>query len=139
VPNVFVQYWSIRVMAYLGSLMLLIGAWGLLVRNRLPSSRWFLRVAIWTVPLPFVINTAGWVLTENGRQPWIVQGLQRTADGVSPSVGVGAVVTSLVVFLTLYVVLGVVDWTLMWRYARMEPAPPPAASEAQDPALEPTY
>ncbi len=139
VPNVFVQYWSMRVMAYLGSLMLLIGAWGLLVRNRLPSSRWFLRVAIWTIPVPFVVNTAGWVLTENGRQPWIVQGLQRTADGVSPSVGVGAVMTSFGVFLVLYVILGVVDWTLMWRYARMEPAPPPAAGDARDPALEPTY
>ncbi len=138
-PNVFVQYWSMRVMAYLGSLMLLIGAWGLLVRNKLPTSRWFLRVAIWTLPLPFIVNTAGWVLTENGRQPWIVQGLQKTADGVSPSVGVGAIVTSLVVFGVLYVALAVVDWTLMWRFARKELEQPPAATEAPEPTLEPTY
>src|SRR3954451_756574 len=120
VPNVFVQYWSMRVMAYLGSLVLLIGLWGLWRRKRLASSRLFLRVAVWAIPLPFVINTAGWVLTENGRQPWIVQGLQRTADASSPSVGTAAVVVSLAVFVLLYGVLAVVDWGLMTRFARRE-------------------
>jgi cytochrome bd ubiquinol oxidase subunit I len=139
IPNVFVQYWSMRVMAYLGGLLLLFGAWGLLVRNKLAESRWFLRIAIWAVPVPFIVNTAGWLLTENGRQPWIVQGLQRTADAASPSVGVGAIVTSLAVFIVLYVVLAVVDWTLMWRYARRELAEPDAVPAAEDADLEPTY
>ena len=49
-------------------------------------TRRFLTLSVWAAALPFVINTAGWVLTENGRQPWIVQGLQLTKDGVSPSV-----------------------------------------------------
>src|SRR3954466_2021801 len=90
VPNLFIQYWSMRVMAYLGSLVLLIGLWGLWRRRRLATSRRFLRVAVWSIPLPLLINTAGWVLTENGRQPWIVQGLQQTKDAASPSVGTAA-------------------------------------------------
>jgi cytochrome bd ubiquinol oxidase subunit I len=141
VPNVFVQYWSMRVMAYLGSLVLLIGLWGLWRRKRLATSRWFLRVAVWTLPLPFVINTAGWVLTENGRQPWIVQGLQKTADASSPSVGTAAVVVSLAVFVLLYGVLAIVDWGLMARFARRELAPEPPAEETEDrtPELEPSY
>ena len=137
VPNVFVQYWSMRVMAYLGSLVLLIGLWGLWRRKRLATSRWFLRVALWTIPLPFLINTAGWVLTENGRQPWIVQGLQKTADANSPSVGTTTVVVSLIVFVLLYGLLAVVDWGLMTRFARRELADEPAPAESREEAPEP--
>jgi cytochrome bd-type quinol oxidase subunit 1 len=141
VPNVFIQYWSMRTMAYLGSLILLVGLWGLWRRTRLADSPWFLRVAIWTLPLPFLVNTAGWVLTENGRQPWIVQGLQQTRDAVSPSVGTAAIVTSLVIFLLLYGGLAVVDWLLMARFARKELAPEPSRDEdeAGAPAMEPSY
>ena len=137
VPNVFVQYWSMRVMAYLGSLVLLIGLWGLWRRKRLATSRWFLRVALWTIPLPFLINTAGWVLTENGRQPWIVQGLQKTADANSPSVGTTTVVVGLIVFVLLYGLLAVVDWRLMARFARRELADEPAPAESREEAPEP--
>jgi cytochrome d ubiquinol oxidase subunit I len=136
-PNVFVQYWSMRVMAYLGSLVLLIGLWGLWRRKRLATSRWFLRVAVWTIPLPFLINTAGWVLTENGRQPWIVQGLQKTADANSPSVGTTTIVVSLIVFVLLYGLLAVVDWGLMARFARRELADEPARAESREEAPEP--
>jgi cytochrome d ubiquinol oxidase subunit I len=141
IPNVFIQYWSMRTMAYLGSLILLVGLWGLWRRNRLASSPWFLRVAIWMLPVPFVVNTAGWVLTENGRQPWIVQGLMRTADASSPSVGAAAVITSLVIFALLYGALAVVDWWLMARYARRElaPAQPRDETEAAAPDVQPTY
>jgi cytochrome bd ubiquinol oxidase subunit I len=129
VPNVFVQYWSMRVMAYLGSLILLLGLWGLWRRRRLETSRWFLRVAIWAVPLPFIVNTAGWVLTENGRQPWIVQGLAQTRDMASPSVGTTALAVSLAVFLLLYGLLAVVAWSLMLRYARRDPPEIPTPAE----------
>ena len=132
VPNVFIQYWAMRVMAYLGSLILLIGLWGLWRHARLATSRWFLRVAVWMIPLPFVVNTAGWVLTENGRQPWIVQGLQLTGDAVSPSVGTPAVVVSLVAFVLLYGVLAVVGWGLMARFARRELADEPAPETAEE-------
>ena len=140
VPNVFVQYWSMRVMAYLGSLVLLIGLWGLWRHKRLAESRRFLRVAVWTIPLPFVINTAGWVLTENGRQPWIVQGLQQTKDAVSPSVGTASVVVSLLVFFTLYGVLAIVGWGLMARFARRELADEPGPDiRENEQELEPSY
>ncbi len=88
VPNVFIQYWSMRVMAYLATLVFVIALWGvwLLWRKKLETSKWFLWVAVWAVALPFLMNTAGWLLTENGRQPWIVQGLQLTKAGVSPSI-----------------------------------------------------
>jgi cytochrome d ubiquinol oxidase subunit I len=139
VPNVFIQYWAMRVMAYLATLIVLVALWGLWRWNRLASSRWFLRAALWSLPLPFVVNTAGWVLTENGRQPWIVQGLQLTRDGVSPSVGAATIVVSLVVFIVLYGALAVVDWLLMARYARreLEPETPPA--DVEQPAHAPSY
>ena len=141
IPNVFIQYWSMRVMAYLGAGMLLLALWGALLiwRRRLADARWFLRVAIWVLPLPFLMNTAGWMLTENGRQPWIVQGLQLVRDAVSPSVTVATVVTSLTVFVLVYAILGVVDVLLMAHFARRELAPTPAAAEEETPVLHFTY
>jgi cytochrome d ubiquinol oxidase subunit I len=122
IPNVFVQYWSMRVMAYLATAVVLLALWGawLLRRGRLAQSKWFLRAAIWAVVTPFLMNTAGWMLTENGRQPWIVQGLMKTADGVSPSVGVTWIWISIGAFALLYAVLGAVDLVLMLRYARRD-------------------
>jgi cytochrome d ubiquinol oxidase subunit I len=124
-PNVRTIYWSMRVMAYLGMLMFLVavvGAW-LYRRQRLERARWFHRTAIVAISFPFIAATAGWVLTEMGRQPWIVQGLLKTADAHSPSVGTATIAASLVVFVCLYVVLGVVDFVLMRRYARSGPGP----------------
>jgi len=139
VPNVFVQYWSMRSMAYTAGLLFLLALWGgwLLRRKRIFESRWFNRLAIWAVLLPFVMNTAGWMLTENGRQPWIVQGLMRTSDGTSPSVGTATVVTSIVTFGVLYVILGVVAWGLMVRYARrpLGPAEPVAEPDERRPQV----
>ena len=139
VPNVFIQYWAMRGMAYLATLIVVVGLWGLWRWNRLSSSPWFLRAALWSLPLPFLVNTAGWILTENGRQPWIVQGLQLTRDAASPSVGTATIVVSLVVFIALYGVLAVVDWLLMARYARreLEPETPPA--EVEQPVHAPSY
>jgi cytochrome bd-type quinol oxidase subunit 1 len=122
VPNVFVQYWSMRVMAYLATAIVLLSLWGawLWRRRRLAEAKWFQRAAIWAVFTPFLMNTAGWMLTENGRQPWIVQGLMKTADGVSPSVSVTEIWISIGVFALLYAALGVTDLVLMLRYARRE-------------------
>ena len=126
-PNVFIQYWSMRVMAYIGVLVLLIGVYGLwlLRRKKLATSRRFLWVAIWAAVLPFLMNTAGWLLTESGRQPWIVQGIMLTKNGISSSVSVTSIVISLVVFVLLYGVLATVDLMLMLKYSR-QPLPPAA-------------
>jgi cytochrome d ubiquinol oxidase subunit I len=142
VPSVFIQYWSIRVMAYLAGVVFFIAAWAawLLWRGRFARSRRFLRVAVWSAALPFIINSAGWLLTESGRQPWIVQGLQLTRNGVSPSVSVTSVAISLSVFAALYVILGVVDLLLMVRFARVELAPDQEpGSDAESHEFEFTY
>ncbi len=122
VPNVFIQYWSMRVMAYLAVVVLLMALWGAwLVRRRtLDRSRWFVAIVPWVVIAPFLMNTAGWLLTESGRQPWIVQGLMKTANGVSPSVTTTDIWISLIVFVLLYAALGVADVLLMIRYGRRE-------------------
>ena len=127
VPNVFIQYWSMRVMAYLGALVLLIAAWGLwLIRRRkLGTSRVFLQVAIWAAVLPFLMNTAGWFLTESGRQPWIVQGIMLTKNGISPTVSTTWRWISLIAFIVLYGTLATVEIVLMIRYARRDQPPRP--------------
>jgi cytochrome bd ubiquinol oxidase subunit I len=136
VPNVFIQYWSMRVMAYGGVLVLLIAGWGLwlLRRQKLATSRRFLWVAIWAAVLPFVINTAGWLLTESGRQPWIVQGIMLTKNGISPTVSTTTIAIGLVVFVLLYAVLATIDLMLMLKYAR-EPIPPARAEADADAPL----
>jgi cytochrome d ubiquinol oxidase subunit I len=120
VPNVFIQYWSMRVMAYLASLVFLLGVWGLwlLHRRKLEHSRWFLAIATWAVIAPFLMNTAGWLLTESGRQPWIVQGIMLTAKGVSTSVSTTEVAISLSFFVLIFIFLGAADGYLMVHYGR---------------------
>jgi len=141
VPNVFVQYWSMRVMAYLGSLAALLALWGVWLwwRGRLARARVFLWVATWAVAAPLVMNTAGWMLTENGRQPWIVQGLMQTADGVSPSVSGTEIVLSLVVFYGVFLLLGAVNVFLMLRFARrgleLEPDEPDEPADDGQPRV----
>jgi cytochrome bd ubiquinol oxidase subunit I len=135
VPNVFIQYWSMRAMAYLGVLVLLIALWGLWLsrRKKLATSRRFLWVATWAVVLPFMLNTAGWFLTEIGRQPWIVQGIMLTRKGLSPSVSTAYLWTSVIVFVVIYITLGTIDLILMLRYARKELAPAPVQDDSQQP------
>jgi cytochrome bd ubiquinol oxidase subunit I len=120
IPNVFIQYWSMRIMAYIAAAMFAFALWGgwLLHRGRLEHSRWFLRLALWAAVAPFLMNTAGWMLTENGRQPWIVQGLMKTTAGVSPTVSVTEIWISLIAFVLLYLVLGAADLVLMLRYSK---------------------
>jgi cytochrome d ubiquinol oxidase subunit I len=134
-PNVRVIYWSMRVMAYMGVLMFLVaavGAW-LFWKRKLEHTRWFLRTAIVAIAFPYIAATAGWLLTEMGRQPWIVQGLLLTSKANSPSVSTTWLGISLGFFITLYLVLGVVDFVLMRRYAR--PDVPVSAKELPAPAV----
>src|SRR5262249_11217352 len=130
-------YWSMRVMAFAGVLMFLVaalGAW-LYRRKTLERARWFHRVAILSIALPYIAATAGWILTEMGRQPWIVQGLLLTSKANSPNVSTTWLAISLTVFIALYLVLGIVDFVLMRRYAR--PDRPVATEELPTPA--PSY
>jgi cytochrome d ubiquinol oxidase subunit I len=141
VPNVFIQYWGMRVMAYLAVVTTLVGLWGIVLarRKRLATSRVFLWVATWQVFLPFLMNTGGWLLTESGRQPWIVQGIMLTKTGLSTSVSVTELWISLIAFVALYVTLGAVDLMLMLRYSRKQLAPAPPPGDADKPVPAMTY
>jgi cytochrome bd-type quinol oxidase subunit 1 len=135
VPDVFIQYWGMRVMAYLAVVVLLIGVWGLWLirRKRLATSRVFLWVAVWGVVLPFLMNTAGWLLTESGRQPWIVQGIMLTKNGISPSLSTTWIAISLAAFVLVYAVIATIELLLMLKYSRQPLPPPRAAAEADAP------
>ena len=130
VPNVFIQYWAMRAMAYLGVVILVIAGWGLWLirRKKLATSRVFLWVAVWAAVLPFLLNTAGWLLTESGRQPWIVQGIMLTKNGISPSLSTTWIAISLGFFVVLYAVIATVDLLLMLKYSRKQL--PPARARA---------
>jgi cytochrome d ubiquinol oxidase subunit I len=123
IPPVRTTYWSMRVMAYAGSLLFLVLAvCAFFYRRRtLETKRWLLWVGVLTIPLPYVAALAGWVLSEVGRQPWIVWGLLRTADANSPNVSMTTIAFSLGIFAALYGVLAIVDFVLMRRYARLDP------------------
>ncbi|HXO06830.1 MAG TPA: cytochrome ubiquinol oxidase subunit I [Solirubrobacteraceae bacterium] len=122
IPDVFIQYWSMRVMAYLGALIMLLALWGgwLVHKGTLDRSKWFLRFGLWAVVTPFLMNTAGWLLTESGRQPWIVQGLLKTINANSPSVTQTDIWISLITFVVIYIALGAADLVLMLRYGRRD-------------------
>lgn len=134
VPTIQLAYWSLRTMAYLGMVLLLFSGVGLVLlrRGSLVRAHRFQRLATWSIVLPVLINLAGWVLAETGRQPWVVWGLQTTADGVSPSISAAQVWTSIVGFGVLYAGLGVVEIRLMRRFARadLEPSPGEAPDDA---------
>lgn len=119
-PNVFVNYWAFRIMVGLGFLMLFIAALVLLYlfifKKPLPKKiLYFFPVVI---VMPYLSNTAGWILTEMGRQPWVVFGHLKTADAVSPSITPGMVLTSLITFAVIYGVLMIADIYLLQKFAR---------------------
>ncbi len=124
-PNLFVTYWSFRAMIGLLAVPVLFALAALWCtrRGRIPDQRWLSRFALWTLPTPFLANSAGWVFTEMGRQPWVVvpnptgdQQVRLTvAEGVSGH-GPAMVVTSLVTFTLVYAVLAVIWFWLLKRY-----------------------
>jgi cytochrome d ubiquinol oxidase subunit I len=131
VPPVAISYWTFRIMVGVGFLMLALALYGLwkASKNRVAESPRYLKYMIWAIALPYIANSTGWIFTEVARQPWIVFGLQKTADAVSPSVGGGEVLFSLVAFTLIYAVLMAADIVLLRKYAR--------AGVAADTAVEP--
>jgi cytochrome d ubiquinol oxidase subunit I len=145
-PNIPATYWTFRIMigfGVLAGLLSVIGLWLTRRRATRPLPRWYLHAAVAALFLPFAANSAGWIFTEMGRQPWLVFGNLRTADGVSPAVGTASVLTSLVVFTLLYGVLAVVEGVLMVRYATAGPRPPapaePLSGDSEPDPLAVTY
>jgi cytochrome bd ubiquinol oxidase subunit I len=136
-PIIGVSYWAFRIMVTAGMAMIVLAALGLYLslRGRIADtdrrlSRWWLWVLPWAIALPFIANTTGWILTEMGRQPWVVFSLMATADGVSPAVPTGYVVGSLVGFTAVYGSLLVVTIGLILLQIRK--GPPEAVDEDLD-------
>ncbi len=136
-PPIALVYWSFRAMVGSGFAMLALAALGvyLAVKNRLDAVPWFLKVLPFALFLPYIANSAGWIMTEMGRQPWIVFGLQLTEDAVSPNVSTGMVALSLVSFTLIYGVLMAADVYLLMKFGRRGPAADDADDHADDHAL----
>ena len=135
---------SFRGMIAMGGLMMLF-AFGALVLGWYKKSsaswerkrsnfyvKWFLRLSVLALPLPFIANTLGWYLTEAGRQPWIVVGLQKTASAYSPNLTTGDVFFSLAGFTVVYLVLALAALYSAIRYIRRHPMTPPVIAMPDD-------
>jgi cytochrome d ubiquinol oxidase subunit I len=95
--------------------------WILARKDKLESSPLFLRLILYSLPLPYIGVQIGWIVAEVGRQPWLVYGLLKTADGVSKSITPGQVLMSLAGFTLVYGVLAIVDFSLLTKYAKKGP------------------
>jgi cytochrome d ubiquinol oxidase subunit I len=115
--NIPLLYYSYHVMVGLGTIFIAITvvAAFLLWRRKLFESRWMLWILMLATPFPFIANTAGWLTAELGRQPWLVYGLLRTQEGVSPLVSSGNVLFTLIGFAGMYLIMGLLYIVLMVR------------------------
>ncbi|QTE30796.1 cytochrome ubiquinol oxidase subunit I [Pengzhenrongella sicca] len=139
-PNLFVTYWSFRLMiglAGFSAALAVAGLW-LLRKGRVTDSRWFARLCLVAIPMPFLASSFGWIFTEMGRQPWVVhpnpanpvdQVWLLTEQGVSTVVSPWSVLTSMIAFTLLYAGLAVVWFFLMRRYVREGVEPPKPATD----------
>jgi len=123
IPPVTSVFWSFRLMVAAGLWMLFVTLYSLYLQRRrqLEAKSWFLKAILWSIPIPYIANTTGWFMAEVGRQPWIVQGLQRVNEAVSPSVPAGAILATMVVFTLIYGVLAVVDLHLLTKSIKQGP------------------
>ena len=124
IPPVAVIYWTFRIMVGAGFLLLLLAFYALfmVMGDMLASRTRVLRLFTFAIALPYIANSAGWLMTEIGRIPWIVYGLMRVEDGLSTIVGAGEVAVSLVVYTLVYAALIVANIYLMSKYAKIAPA-----------------
>jgi len=125
-PPVLISFFSFRTMVALGTLFPLLTIIGWFKRNRLVESPGYLKIMLWSIPLPYIAIELGWVLAEVGRQPWIVYGLMKTSDAASP-VASSQVLISLIAFILVYSLLGAVGFYLIAKNAKKGPEPAPEA------------
>jgi len=122
--NIPLLYYSYHIMVGLGTLLIaiMIGSAILLKLGRLYASRVMLWALMLAFPFPYIATTAGWMTAEIGRQPWLIYGLMRTSDGTSARVSAGNGMFTLLGFLGLYAVLGMLFLFLIWREVERGPA-----------------
>lgn len=119
-PPVWPTFVSFRIMVGLGTLFILLTIVGLFRRNRLMESPRYLKAMMYAIPLPYIAIELGWVVAEVGRQPWIVYGVMKTSDAVSP-VAASQVMASLIAFVMIYGLLGAIGFYLMFTHAKKGP------------------
>lgn len=121
-PRVAPLFFSFRIMVACGFFFILLFATGfyLSMKRKLHTTRWYLRIAFFSLPLPWLAAELGWVVAEYGRQPWSVQDVLPTAMGAS-SISTTQVLTSISGFILFYTILAVVEIFLMVKYIRLGP------------------
>ena len=137
VPPVAIVYWSFRIMIGAGIVLLILGLYGLflVMGDSVEMHSTSLKILIFALFLPYLANTAGWILTEVGRVPWVVFGLMTISQGISPTVPGSLVITSLVLYTLIYAALIVANVYLLMKYARLGPAG--VNEESPQPGAEP--
>jgi len=115
-PPVLPTFLSFRIMVALGMYFPVVTLIGVYFRNRLLENPWYLKLMLFSLPLPFIAVETGWLVAELGRQPWIVYGLMKTASAVS-SIAVSQVAVSLAAFIAVYGLLGALGYFLIFKYA----------------------
>jgi cytochrome d ubiquinol oxidase subunit I len=138
IPPVAVVYWTFRIMVGAGFLMLVLAAYALfLVMGEAFDQRQVALTAfVWAIGLPYLANSAGWIMTEIGRAPWAVFGLMKIENAVSPTVSIGMLAASLLGFTLVYGLLMAADVFLLAKFARAgglsaEERPPVHPSEGE--------
>ena len=126
-PPVALTFVAFRLMVGLGFLFVLLTVVGWFKRRKLEASPGYLKIMLYAIPLPYIALQAGWIVTEVGRQPWIVYGLMRTKDAVSP-IAASQVAISLAAFILVYSALGAIAFYLIGKQARRGPEPQAAAA-----------
>ncbi|WP_319765343.1 cytochrome ubiquinol oxidase subunit I [Maridesulfovibrio sp.] len=121
-PPVLVTFLSFRLMVGLGTLFPILCIWGWRNRKNLVENKLYLRIMLLALPLPYVSMWAGWAVAEVGRQPWIVYGMMKTTDAVSP-IATGQVAFSFIALTSLYTLLGAAEIFLLAKFARRGPQP----------------
>jgi cytochrome d ubiquinol oxidase subunit I len=116
-PPVFISYFSFQLMVGLGIYFVLIMLYGWFKRDRLQDYPKYLRLVLYSIPLPYIACELGWTLAEVGRQPWIVYGILRTNEAASPLVA-GQVAVTLLAFVVVYATIGIIGFGMITRFAR---------------------
>ncbi len=122
--NIPLLYYSYHIMVGLGTMFITIMVLSLILlwRKRLFTTPWALWILLLSFPFPYIANTAGWITAELGRQPFLVYGLMRTIHGVSPTVSAGNTLFTLLGFLGMYFVIGVLFLMLLVKHIAGGPA-----------------
>ena len=122
IPNVAITFYSFHLMVMLGFFFILVCAVSifLTLKGSIAKQRWFLWTALLSVPLAYIASEAGWVLTEVGRQPWIIQDLMPVTSGVS-QISAGSVMTTFILFAILFTALLIAEVSIMVKQIKTGP------------------